>query len=73
MRSISWVFFFPPPYPCSDPLIPLSHTQKGEGLELETVQIENFTQNPAFLDVIEDELYKGFVSTVNGYWSLLVR
>ncbi len=47
--------------------------QKGEGLELETVEIQNFTQNPEFLNVINNTLYKGFVSTVNGYWSLLVR
>ncbi len=47
--------------------------QKGEGLELEAVEIQNFTATPAILDNITDPLYKGFTSTVNGYWSLLVR
>lgn len=46
---------------------------KGEGLELETVNIENFTANPAILDSIEDQIYRGFVAEVNSYWALLIR
>jgi len=46
---------------------------RGEGLEISQAPIENFTATPAILANVEDDLYHGFVSIVNGYWSLLVR
>jgi alpha,alpha-trehalase len=50
-----------------------SPTQKGEGLELEQVAIEGFNSTPKILSNISDPVYKGWVSVVNGYWTLLVR
>jgi alpha,alpha-trehalase len=47
--------------------------QRGEGLEISPAEIQNFTETPAILDNVEDPLYNGFVSIVNGYWTLLVR
>lgn len=46
---------------------------QGEGLELVPVQIENFTTTPAFLNEVDDVVYKGFSSIVHGYWTLLIR
>lgn len=46
---------------------------KGEGLELEEVQIEGFNANPAILSNITDPIYHAWVSQVNEYWTLLVR
>lgn len=46
---------------------------KGEGLELEEVKIENFTENPAILNNISDPIYHAWVKTVNEYWTLLIR
>lgn len=46
---------------------------QGEGLELVPAQIENFTASPAFLDDVDDVVYKGFASVVHGYWTLLIR
>lgn len=47
--------------------------QKGEGLELSQVEIEGFNPSPALLDNDNDPLYKGWVSIVNSYWTLLIR
>ncbi|GFZ50803.1 hypothetical protein JCM24511_08561 [Saitozyma sp. JCM 24511] len=46
---------------------------KGEGLELSQVPLQGFNANPAILDGISDPLYKGWVSIVNSYWTLLIR
>lgn len=46
---------------------------KGEGLELETVAIQNFTSTPKILSNVTDLIYRGFVEQVNSYWSLLIR
>lgn len=46
---------------------------KGEGLELEQIPIEGFNATPALLDGINDPIYKGWVSVVNEYWTLLIR
>lgn len=46
---------------------------KGEGLELETVAIQNFTTTPKILSNVTDLIYRGFVEQVNSYWSLLIR
>ena len=46
---------------------------QGEGLELVSAQIENFTTTPQFLDNVDDVVYKGFSSIVHGYWTLLIR
>lgn len=47
--------------------------QKGEGQELSAIEIEGFNPSPAILDNVQNPLYKGFVSTVNGYWTNLIR
>jgi alpha,alpha-trehalase len=47
--------------------------KRGEGLELEQVQIEGFNPDPAILDDISDPIYKAWVSIVNSYWTLLIR
>jgi alpha,alpha-trehalase len=46
---------------------------KGEGLEIVPVSIQGFVDQPEVLDEVEDQIYKGWVSIVNGYWSLLIR
>lgn len=46
---------------------------KGEGLELEALQLSNFNSNPSFLNNISLPIVKGFVQTVHGYWSQLIR
>ena len=50
-----------------------SCVQRGEGLELQEVPIEGFNPNPAILDNVTDPIYKGWVSIVNSYWTLLIR
>lgn len=40
---------------------------------MKAVDIQGFNPNPAILDNVNDPLYKGFVSTVNGYWTNLIR
>lgn len=35
--------------------------------------IQNFDSNPTFLSQVSNELYKGWVSIVNSYWTLLIR
>lgn len=35
--------------------------------------IEGFNPDPAILDEISDPIYKGWVSIVNSYWTLLIR
>lgn len=46
---------------------------KGEGLELEQVAIQGFNPTPAILNNVSDPIYRAFVSTVHGYWALLIR
>ncbi|KAG6810112.1 hypothetical protein H0H92_013254 [Tricholoma furcatifolium] len=47
---------------------------KGEGLELEAVELANFTTNPAFLNnVTSAPILKAFSQTVHGYWTQLIR
>ena len=47
--------------------------QKGEGLELSQVPIEGYVAAPAAVNKVSNPLYKGWVSIVNSYWSLLIR
>jgi alpha,alpha-trehalase len=47
--------------------------QRGEGLELNQVPLQGFNYTPAFLDNVDNELYRAWMSIVNIYWTLLVR
>ncbi|ODN90750.1 alpha,alpha-trehalase [Cryptococcus wingfieldii CBS 7118] len=46
---------------------------KGEGLELSQVELQNFTDSPAFLDNVTDPVYQAWAKVVHGYWTLLAR
>ncbi|KAI9637637.1 Six-hairpin glycosidase-like protein [Dioszegia hungarica] len=46
---------------------------KGEGLELNQVPINGFVASPRAVQKVSNPLYKGWVSIVNSYWSLLIR
>ncbi|WVQ72057.1 hypothetical protein IAR50_001601 [Cryptococcus sp. DSM 104548] len=46
---------------------------KGEGLELSQVELQNFTDSPAFLDNVTDPVYQAWAKIVHGYWTLLAR
>ncbi|ODO11102.1 hypothetical protein I350_01704 [Cryptococcus amylolentus CBS 6273] len=46
---------------------------KGEGLELSQVELQNFTDSPAFLDNVTDPLFQAWAKIVHGYWTLLAR
>ncbi|GBE85141.1 glycoside hydrolase family 37 protein [Sparassis crispa] len=46
---------------------------RGEGLELEGVELPNFNPSPPFLDNVTDPLLKAWTQTVHGFWTQLVR
>ncbi|OBZ71163.1 Trehalase [Grifola frondosa] len=46
---------------------------RGEGLELEAVELANFNPNPAFLNNVSDPLLKAWSQTVHGFWPQLIR
>ncbi|KAI0088616.1 glycoside hydrolase [Irpex rosettiformis] len=46
---------------------------KGEGLELEAIQLQEFKTNPAFLNNVTDPILKAWSQTVHGYWTQLIR
>ncbi|KAJ3829344.1 trehalase [Lentinula raphanica] len=46
---------------------------KGEGLELEALELSDFPENPSFLENVTDPLLKAWSQTVHGYWSQLIR
>ncbi|BEJ14028.1 hypothetical protein CspHIS471_0312020 [Cutaneotrichosporon sp. HIS471] len=46
---------------------------KGEGQELQPVEIQGFNPKPAILSNVTDPLYRAWVSVVHGYWTLLIR
>lgn len=50
-----------------------SENFKGEGQELEAVDIEGFNPTPAILNNVTDPLYHAWVQVVHGYWTLLIR
>ncbi|KAL7279642.1 hypothetical protein ACG7TL_006048 [Trametes sanguinea] len=51
----------------------LDNDFRGEGLELEAVELANFNAQPAFLSNVSDPLVKAFSQTVHGYWVQLIR
>ncbi|KAG6841026.1 hypothetical protein C0991_002574 [Blastosporella zonata] len=51
----------------------LDNDFKGEGLELETLALANFTPEPAFLSNVSAPIMKAFSQTVHGFWTQLIR
>ncbi|KIY65017.1 glycoside hydrolase family 37 protein [Cylindrobasidium torrendii FP15055 ss-10] len=45
----------------------------GEGLELQALTLENFNENPPFLDNVTDPVLRAWSQTVHGYWTQLIR
>lgn len=45
----------------------------GEGLELEPVTLQNFNEQPAFLNNVTDPLARAFSQAVHGFWTDLIR
>ena len=46
---------------------------RGEGLELEALELPNFNPQPAFLGSVQNTLLRAFTQTVHGYWAQLIR
>ncbi|KNZ73310.1 Trehalase [Termitomyces sp. J132] len=46
---------------------------KGEGLELEALELANFKSDPAFLNNVSAPIVKAFAKTVHGFWTQLIR
>ncbi|KAI9066018.1 glycoside hydrolase family 37 protein [Trametes sanguinea] len=51
----------------------LDNDFRGEGLELQAVEMANFNAQPAFLNNVSDPLVKAFSQTVHGFWTQLIR
>ncbi|CDO72204.1 Glycoside Hydrolase Family 37 protein [Trametes cinnabarina] len=51
----------------------LDNDFRGEGLELEAVELAEFNAQPALLNNVSDPLVKAFAQTVHGYWAQLIR
>ncbi|KAH6912593.1 trehalase [Coprinopsis sp. MPI-PUGE-AT-0042] len=45
----------------------------GEGLELEPVTLQNFNEQPAFLNNVTNPLARAFSEAVHGFWTDLIR
>ncbi|KAF8487940.1 Six-hairpin glycosidase-like protein [Gautieria morchelliformis] len=46
---------------------------KTIGLELEALQLPNFTASPAFLQNVSNPLLRAWTQTVHGFWAQLIR
>lgn len=46
---------------------------RGEGLELQPLTLNNFNDNPAFLNNVTNPLVKSWSQTVHGFWTQLIR
>ncbi|GLB38558.1 putative alpha-trehalose glucohydrolase [Lyophyllum shimeji] len=46
---------------------------KGEGQELEALELTSFKSDPAFLKNVSQPIVKAFAQTVHGYWNQLIR
>ncbi|KAF5382427.1 hypothetical protein D9615_002774 [Tricholomella constricta] len=46
---------------------------KGEGLELEALVLNNFKEEPSFLNNVSQPIVKAFSKVVHGYWNKLIR
>lgn len=45
----------------------------GEGLDVVPATLEDFVEQPSFLDNIQDPIVKGWLQIVHGYWRDLAR
>jgi alpha,alpha-trehalase len=46
---------------------------RGEGQELEALELPNFNSQPAVLNSVQSPLLRAFTQVVHGYWTQLIR